>query len=189
MRSMRVPPWVLATAGAAALAGATVLARPHPPESSPLVLAVPAERASVGASAADWTAVVRALDAARLAGYADPLTADPGRWADPSCGCLAVERSRLDRLLHAGRSVRGTAPALRDVRALSVEGDRATVEVTDVIAAYDVVEAGRPVQRYAGRGPLTWRGVLIRHGGGWRWADLRAAGHDPAPGVDRGGRG
>ncbi len=186
---MRLPPWVLAAAGAVVLAGVTVMARPGEPESAPLVLAVPADSVAADSATVDWTDVVRALDVARLAAYADPLSADPSRWVDAACPCLAVERARLQSLLRAGRVVRATPPALRDVRVVTSTADSATVDVTDVIAAYDVVEAGRPVARYAGRGPLTWRGVLVRRGGGWRWADLRPAGHDRGSGVDRAGAG
>ncbi|HVF20714.1 MAG TPA: hypothetical protein VNA14_10775 [Mycobacteriales bacterium] len=182
---MRAPAWLLATAAAAALAAATWSARPALPASAPLVLAVPVTSEATPAPV-DWGAVVRALDAARLDGYADPGSADPTRWLDPSCRCLAEERARLDRLMRAGHWVRAKAPEVRAVRAVSVTERRVVLDVTDALSAYDVVSAGGVVARYAGRTAMAWRGVLVRSAVGWRWADVAVEDHDPGPGVDRG---
>ena len=187
---MRIPSWLTASAAAAALAGATWVARPASPTEAPLVLAVPASGApSIAsqplASGPEWLAVVRSLDAARLTGYADPVAADPTRWIDAGCPCLREERARLDRLMRLGQAVRSAGATIQRVRVVEVAAARAVVEVTDVLPAYDVLEGGLPAVRYAGRGARTWRGVLVRTEGGWRWAELRPGGHDPVPGVDR----
>jgi len=151
----------------------------------PVALAVPSHSAAPSESPS-WRAVIAVLDAARAAGYADPAVADPLDWVAADCPCLAVEKEALRRLAGQGRRLVVTLPEVVSAVAVAEADLAATVEVRDVLPAYDEVDAaGRTVRAWPGRGEASWMATLVRHDGGWRWAAwTRGAGHDAVAGVD-----
>jgi len=184
---VRTVPVIAGLVGATAVAVVTLRGPATPAYDGPVALAAPGVRPSVvPLGSTDWAAVVADLDAARLAAFADPLTADPRRWAEPTCACFDLDRSALEHLVRSGAAVRGMLPELREVAVVSTSEARATLEVADVLPAYDVVASDGRATRYAGRDARRWRGVLVRRGGAWRWAELARSRHDPAARVDPG---
>ncbi len=121
-----------------------------------------------------------------MAGYADPAVADPLDWVTADCPCLAVEKEALRRLAAQGRRLIVDLPDLVSVVAVATADVAATLEVRDVLPAYDEVDvAGRTVRAWPGRAEASWMATLVRHDGQWRWAAwARGAGHDAVAGVD-----
>ncbi|MDX6273623.1 MAG: eukaryotic-like serine/threonine-protein kinase [Frankiales bacterium] len=137
--------------------------------------------ASVGAArraapATDWRAVVDGLDQVRddafTAGDPDELEA---AYLQGS-GAMATESARLRALLDQRLVVRGLELQLVSVRPLSVADQRVVLEVTDRLAAYDLLDAaGHLVAHRPARTARTWRLELAAHGTAWRIASVAPA--------------
>lgn len=85
---------------------------------------------------------------------------------------LAADRAALARLVAAGQLLRGYAPRVLDVLEVSIDGDRATLQITDEFADYETVSAadvrGAALTGNPGRGPATVWMTLERTDRGWR---------------------
>lgn len=113
-------------------------------------------------------AALARLDAARVAGFADPAAADPDDWAAPTCSCRAEDVRRLRALAARGLALRGHRAAVLGLRVVRAGPWAATVVVTDRVAGYAVVDRrGRVVARWAPAEPRTWRVTLVRVTGRW----------------------
>jgi hypothetical protein len=126
-------------------------------------------------------AALAALDRARAAAYADPLTGDPDAWALRSCACRAEDVRRLRDLARAGLALRGHAVTVTGLTVLAARAGpsgtfRVDVLVTDRVSAYTAVDrAGRVVRRWPSTGPRRWRLGLVRAAGRWRYAAVARA--------------
>ncbi|WP_448623971.1 protein kinase domain-containing protein [Geodermatophilus sp. URMC 64] len=156
-------------APAAATAPATAVAPSEEPEVS-----VPAEPLAAGAPAdpAGWQPVLAELYGRRAEAFA---TASPGPLDDvytEDSAQRAADVAFVEELAAAGQVLRGFAPSVLRVTAVTLDGDRAEVELVDAWPGYDVVPAGTadgPAVRSApGRPEAPVRMVLRRTDDGWR---------------------
>jgi hypothetical protein len=93
----------------------------------------------------------------------------------PGSAALATESARLRSLLDQRLVVRGLDLQVLAVRPLSVEADRAVLEVTDRLPAYDLLDAtGRLRAHHAARSVRRWRIELADRGTSWRIAAVEA---------------
>jgi hypothetical protein len=140
----------------------TTAARPAVPDPA-------ADRAAVPSAASDWQRLVAGLYRRRAQAFAtgsDAPLADVYTAGSPQ---LAADESGLTGLLAARRAVRGFAPRVERVIAVTVSGDRAVVALVDSWAGYAVVDDdGRVVARVAARPATGVRMVLRRTAAGWR---------------------
>jgi hypothetical protein len=136
--------------------------------------AVPAVSASPAASPQpEWARVLDRLDATRAAAFADGDLSELGRVDAAGSSLLAADQVALGRLVVAGQRARGVRHTVRGLRAEDVARDRVTLQVTDVLAAYDVVDAtGRVLQRTAPRGAASFVVTLVRTASGWRLSSV-----------------
>ncbi len=154
-----------APATPAALTPAT--APPATATSATRTSATPAP-AAAPADAATARAALRALDRARAAAYADPLTGDPDDWAARTCPCHAADAARLRALARAGRALRGHATRLDAVRVVRATPRALDLVVRDRLGPYTAVDArSRVVARWPATPVRTWRIRLVRAGGRW----------------------
>lgn len=120
----------------------------------------------------DWAAVVADLYRRRAAAFATAAAAELDDVYAPGSALLAADRQHVRELAAAGETVRGFAPEVVDVRALSADEDRAELDLVDRWAAYEVVAADDPdgpaLRTGAGRAESGVRMVLVRSAEGWR---------------------
>jgi hypothetical protein len=154
---------------------AAATARPEPvpssaPPSSPGIPA--ADLPSAPSSVAGWRAVVEELYRRRgeafTTGSAEALA---GVYA-PGGPAGVSDADQVASLSAAGEVLRGFTPAVVEVTAFEVDGDRAQLDLVDRWRDYAVVAAddpdGAPVRTVAGRGDATVRLALVRTPAGWR---------------------
>jgi hypothetical protein len=130
-------------------------------------------RPSVGPS---WPAILDALDRTRAAAFA---AGDPARLTAvyaPGSSLLGADRAAIARLGSAGRRARGVRHTIRDVAPISQDGRTAVLQVVDVLAAYDIVDAsGQLVQRTPARSARTFVVRIVNTPAGWRLQEIRSA--------------
>ena len=85
---------------------------------------------------------------------------------------LVADTTELTRLADAGQVLRGFAPRIVDILEISVDGDHASLQITDEFASYETVPAADTqagaLANNPGRGPATVSMTLIRGDDGWR---------------------
>ena len=123
-----------------------------------------------------WPEVLDELDAARASAFA---SADPallaGVYAADAPG-LAADRALVEQLAAAGQTASGVRHEVRGVEVLEESDDAARLRVVDVLAAYEVRDAGGPVvSRAPARGEATYVVELVRTGDGWRLVQVTPA--------------
>lgn len=175
--SRRLPRWLAPVAlgvvllvAAAALGwwwgrGTETVASPVPPATSS---ATPSASPSAEADVA-WPSVLDGLDAVRAEAFA---SADPARLDDvyaPGAPGLAADRALVEQLAAAGHTASGVRHEVREVEELEVGADSARLRVVDVLAAYEVRDAGGAVvSRTPARGEAAYEVELSRTDAGWR---------------------
>lgn len=179
-----------ATTAAATSAPAAPTAAPGPPEGeapeeqSPEEHTpekeTPADRQDPAGSPAEWADVVAELYARRAAAFA---AASPDALAAvhaAGSALLAADEAYVRELAGAGEALRGFAPSVVRVDAVTVEVGRAELVLVDRWGAYDVVSAADPdgpaLRTEPGRGEATVRLVLAQTPDGWRIQDAGRAG-------------
>lgn len=176
---------LVAVAGLAVAAG-TAWARLAAPDAAAVLAATPAEApAGVAAepaaeplvepAAVDWTAVLRAADAARGRAFA---TGDPGplEAADvPGSAAEVRDRQAVDALRRNAVVARGWTPLVHAVEVLGVDAQAAVLRVVDELPPWELVDiAGRVVQRFPARARSAWQVELSWVvDAGWRVVDAR----------------
>ncbi|HEY5184422.1 MAG TPA: hypothetical protein VIM19_05850 [Actinomycetes bacterium] len=154
----------MAVAGLAVAAG-TAWARLAAPGAAAVLAAVPAEVPAepaaepvVGPAALDWTAVLRAADAARGRAFA---AGDPGPLAVadvPGSAAEARDRQAVDALRRTAAVARGWAPLVHAVEVLSADAQEAVLRVVDELPPWELVDGpGRVVQRFNARARSAWQ--------------------------------
>ncbi|TFV89474.1 serine/threonine-protein kinase [Blastococcus sp. CT_GayMR16] len=119
----------------------------------------------------EWRGVVAELYGRRAEAFA---TASPALLDDvhvPGSALLAADTQLAQELAQAGEVLRGFEPAVEQVTAAELVGDRVRLDLVDSWPAYEVVSAARPdgeaVRSGAGRPATGVRLVLARSGDGW----------------------
>lgn len=144
--------------------------------------ALPTEPGMVGAddldervapkSAGEWLALLNALYERRAAAFQTGAVALLDQVFTPASPQLALDRSEVMRLVAAGQLLRGFAPQVVDVHAFSMNGDQASLEVTDTFADYQIVPASdstaAPLGAHPGRGPAAVTMTMLLTDKGWR---------------------
>lgn len=139
----------------------------HPPEEDS-----PADRAEPAGSPAEWGDVVAELYARRAEAFAtaspDPLTTVYA----PGSALLSTDAAYVAELAAAGEVLRGFAPAVVRVDAVTLAEGRVELVLVDRWQAYEVVvstdPAGSALRTEPGRGEEAVRLVLARTAAGWR---------------------
>jgi hypothetical protein len=125
------------------------------------------------AAPTDWTVVLRELDLARAAAFAN---ADPTVLATvdaPGSPALEADLTAVRRLAAAGWQAQGYRVATTSVHLVSATGDDALLDVVDARAGYQVSDGtGRVVASQSARPERTWRVRLLRVGGAWLVHDV-----------------
>ncbi|MGY1855936.1 protein kinase domain-containing protein [Modestobacter sp. SYSU DS0290] len=120
----------------------------------------------------EWQALLTGLYEQRAAGFA---AADPAAVAGVHVAGSPLFRrdlAQLEALAAAGQVFTGFTPEVRSVESVTVEEERAVLEVVDTLPGYGVAEAGgAPVREVPPRGEARVRLVLELTGAGWRIAD------------------
>src|SRR5664280_168222 len=125
---------------------------------------------------ASWRAVLAGLDGRRAAAFAETNPAVLAEVYVEGSPPYAADVASLRRLVDAGNRARPVRHELQEVRLITRTAAGVTVEVTDEMPAYDVVNsAGAVVSSDPGRGPKSWRVELVLAGDGWRISRLRGA--------------
>jgi hypothetical protein len=140
-------------------------------EDSPRAAAVrPVTGPSGEPPAADWPAVLAAVDRARSRAFA---AADPALLRDvyaADAPALRRDRAVLQRLADAGLHADGLRLRATRVVQTSRSGDRVWLAVTDLLPPYRLRDAGDAVvERRPGRGERSWTVVLERQQGEGQW--------------------
>jgi hypothetical protein len=104
--------------------------------------------------------VLGALDRSRDGAFADADANELDAIYVPGSAALTSDRATLGRLVVAGQRVHGLQFVLESVRVVSQSPGEATLAVTDILAGYDVVDAGGVATHVAGRGVRNWSVVL-----------------------------
>lgn len=128
-----------------------------------------------GVGSTDWPAVLRDLDRARAAAFAtgDQRALDDVDVAgSPAWG---RDRATLVAWRSAGARARGLRWELIDASVVAVGPPDVTVRTTDRMSAYEIVVAGRVVERRPARGTRGWLVRLRLTGAGWRVVRVDAA--------------
>jgi len=116
--------------------------------------------AAPSSQAPDWVSVLGALDRSRDGAFADADANELDAIYVPGSAALTSDRATLGRLVVAGQRVHGLQFVLESVRVVSQSPGEATLAVTDILAGYDVVDAGGVATHVAGRGVRNWSVVL-----------------------------
>jgi len=129
------------------------------------------EQATPG-SAQGWLALVSLLYERRALAFGTGATAVLEQVFSPDSAQLIVDTTELRRLVQAGQVLRGFTPRVLEVLEVSVEGDRAQLQITDEFANYETVPAAdtraAALASNPGRGPAQVAMTLIRTPDGWR---------------------
>jgi len=125
---------------------------------------------------ASWRAVLAGLDGRRAVAFAESNPAVLAEVYVEGSPPYAADVASLRSLVDAGNRARPVRHELQEVRLITRTAAGVTVEVTDEMPAYDVVNsAGAVVSSDPGRGPKSWRVELVLAGDGWRISRLRGA--------------
>ena len=125
---------------------------------------------------ASWRAVLAGLDGRRAAAFAESNPAVLAEVYVEGSPPYAADVASLRSLVDAGNRARPVRHELQEVRLITRTAAGVTVEVTDEMPAYDVVNsAGAVVGSDPGRGPKSWQVELVLAGDGWRISSLRGA--------------
>ena len=125
---------------------------------------------------ASWRAVLAGLDGRRAAAFAESNPAVLAEVYVEGSPPYAADVASLRSLVDAGNRARPVRHELQEVRLITRTAAGVTVEVTDEMPAYDVVNsAGAVVGSDPGRGPKSWQVELVLAGDGWRISSLRRA--------------
>jgi eukaryotic-like serine/threonine-protein kinase len=145
------------------------------PTASAVATTAPAAAASA-VTPTDWTVVLRALDSARDAAFADARADELEAVYVPGSAALVADRDTLSQLVKAGLHARGLHFALVSVRAVSLSPGEVRLAVRDTLAGYEVVDPSGSVAPVAGRGLRSWTVVLRTQSptGPWRIASIDA---------------
>ena len=160
-----------ARTSASPAAATSAVAAPEPaPEA---VRSGPADHTETPPSAADWRPVVEQLYARRADAFALGNAGDLDGVYVRGSPLRAADEAHVRALADAGEALRGFAPAVVEVTAASVDGDRAVVDLTDRWPDYEVVPAdaarsGSSLRSAQGRPAVAVRMVLLRTTDGWR---------------------
>jgi hypothetical protein len=138
----------------------------------------PADRTTVPAGEAGWTALLTELYARRATAF---TTADPEALTGaylPGSPLLDRDTAAVRTLLEAGRTLTGFSPQVRRLLSVTPAGaGRVVLLVVDELPGYRVVPVGAPgaapAQDVAGRGAAEVRIVLEQTTAGWRISDAR----------------
>jgi hypothetical protein len=156
------------------VAAATARAEPAPSappsDRTPGIPAV--DLAEAPTSAEGWRAVVEELYRRRGEAFA---TGSAEALADvyaPGGPAGASDADQVASLSAAGEVLRGFVPAVVEMTAFDVDGDRAQLDLVDRWPDYAVVAAedpaGAPLRSVVGRGDAAVRLVVVRTAAGWR---------------------
>jgi hypothetical protein len=140
--------------------------------SSPTASSSPAAAPSPFPSAPEWTRLLDELDAHRADAFA---AADPAlltRVYAPTSAQLVADRAAIARLRAAGQTAQRVRHTVRTSTTTSYDGKRAVLRVVDALSSYDVMSAGRVVERSAPRGDATFVVTLVRTAQGWRLLEV-----------------
>jgi hypothetical protein len=133
----------------------------------------PAAGTLVSPSAPDWRLVLDRLDGARAGAFATASAAPLLSVYAPGSPLLVSDGAAVARLAAAGQRALGVRHTVRSATVSSYTGTTARLRVSDVLAAYDLVDrSGRVVAHIAARGEETFAVTLVRTTGGWRLRDL-----------------
>jgi eukaryotic-like serine/threonine-protein kinase len=162
-----------AATSAAPTSATPTTAAPTAPAASDPAPTEPADRQETPDSAADWRAVVDGLYGRRTDAFALGDAGSLDRVYTPGSPQRAADEAHVGALTEAGETLRGFAPAVVEVTAATVDGDRAVVDLSDSWPEYEVVATGSaehgPALRTAPGRPVTAvRMVLLRTPDGWR---------------------
>jgi len=125
---------------------------------------------------ASWRAVLAGLDGRRAVAFAESNPAVLAEVYVEDSPPYAADVASLRSLVDAGNRARPVRHELQEVRLITRTAAGVTVEVTDEMPAYDVVNsAGAVVGSDPGRGPKSWQVKLVLAGDGWRISSLRRA--------------
>ena len=125
---------------------------------------------------ASWRAVLAGLDGRRAVAFAESNPAVLAEVYVEGSPPYAADVASLRSLVDAGNRARPVRHELQEVRLITRTAAGVTVEVTDEMPAYDVVNsAGAVVGSDPGRGPKSWQVKLVLAGDGWRISSLRRA--------------
>jgi hypothetical protein len=142
---------------------------------SPGTSASPAASPAPSASVPEWTRLLDELDAHRAEAFA---AADPALLMQvyaPTSPLLPTDRAAIARLRAAGQTAKRVRHTVRKSTTTSYDGERAVLRVVDALSSYDVMSAGRVVQRGAPRGDATFVVTLVRTARGWRLLEVSPA--------------
>jgi hypothetical protein len=174
---------VLVAAGLAAVALTPSREGPTRPDVAAATSAAPVETSAAtppsdtstpasSPQADDWAAVVEDLYRRRAAAFASASVTELDHVYAPGSALLAADQRHVRELAAAGEALRGFAPEVVDVRALSADDDRAELDLVDRWSDYEVVAADDPdgaaLRAGAGRAESGVRMVLVRSAEGWR---------------------
>jgi hypothetical protein len=141
----------------------------------------PADRTTVPADEAGWTALLTELYTRRATAF---TTADPEALAGaymPGSPLLDRDTAAVRTLLEAGRTLTGFSPQVRRLLSVTPAGaGRVVLLVVDELPGYQVVPADAPgavpAHEVPGRGQAEVRIVLEQTSAGWRISDAGLAG-------------
>jgi hypothetical protein len=154
-------------------------ARPAPSSAPPVGTTHPG-RPDVPDSLEEWRAVVAELYDRRAAAFGTAAVDVLDDVYAPGSPQLSADRQSVTALADAGQTLRGFAPAVREVTAVAGEGDTVTLTLVDRWPDYQVVEAapaGDPEVRLAAGRPATEvRMVVVRTPEGWRISSAERTG-------------
>jgi hypothetical protein len=163
--------WV-ATRGGIGSPGAEPAAAAEPAAPSATVPAAGPTADDVAATpsgAAAWQRLIGDLYRRRAEAFATASAAQLGDVYTAASPQLVADYHGVADLLAGHRVVRGFAPRVDRVTAVTVSGDRTTVALVDSWPAYSVVDgAGRTMATVAARAPTGVRMILLRTAAGWR---------------------
>ena len=133
-----------------------------------------APQAAVPATSADWSSVLKTLDQARSAAFAE---AD----ADPLASVYATGSPALARDTELLRQLRASGHTASGVRLVPTSVDvvqsadrRVVLRVVDVMPPYELVDTDSAVSTSRpGRGSARWVVTLVREGPTWQVYDIR----------------
>lgn len=123
-------------------------------------------------SAQGWVALLTLLYDRRALAFGTGATALLDDVFTADSPQLVADTTELTRLADAGQVLRGFAPRVVEILEILVDGDRASLQITDEFGSFETVPAadtqGGALANNPGRGPATVSMTLIRADDGWR---------------------
>ncbi|MDQ3476072.1 MAG: serine/threonine protein kinase [Actinomycetota bacterium] len=131
-----------------------------------------ADERAVPDSPAAWAALLSVLYERRALAFGTGRAPLLDQVFSPDSPQLAADVAELTRLTEAGQVLRGFAPRVLEILDVRVQGDRATVQLTDEFGDYETVPAldtrAEALAIHPGRGPATVDMTLVLSEDGWR---------------------